>query len=299
METAYALAETWALPSYSMTFNTGTADETGCVFWVTEDRGWRGGAPPRPARDNKATAAGQFRRNNYKSGLIVTWNGHFFGVSPADRARGERKLATIGADPAALFEVRCTDSVGTLFSRMELDSPTMIEPLTLTDAGFSMQFAAPDPRRYGLGSTIGGSTGLPVSSGGLDWVTGGGLSWPLNWGSITTTGQIVFTNTGSAPTDPLFTISVPSGTLVNPVITYQPTGQRLKYNGTLVAGDSLVIDTSAFSRSVTLNGGTDVRTRLSIAEWFQIPVGVSSVIFSADNVNAAATLTGTAFVAYW
>lgn len=300
-EIAYALAETWELPAFGITFNTGSPDDTGCVYWVTEDRGWRGGAPPRPMRDERATAHGQFRRPNYRSGLVVTWNGHFFGPDARSRALAERKLAAIGYDAQNFFEVRGTDSAGTLYSMMELDAVTLIEPLTLTDVHFSMQFGSPDPRRYVLGGTIGGTATLPSSTGGLDWSTGGGLDWStgggLNWGTVTSTGQITFVNTGKAATDPKFTISVPSGTLVNPVITFQD-GRRLRYNGTLITGDSLVISTSSFSRSVILNGFTDVRVRLDIAEWFQIPVGTSTVVWSADNVNAAATLTGTAVIAY-
>lgn len=299
---AYALAETWAIPSSNLVFNTGEADETGCVYWVTEDKGWRGGAAPRPQRDNKATSQGQFRRANYKTGLVVTWNGHCFGPSAFARATAERKLATIGSDPQTLTEIRGTDSVGTLFSMMDLDAAIMIQPLSLTDFGFSLQFASPDPRRYGYGATIGGSTNLISGSGGLDWASTGGLDWAtgggLAWGTVASTGQIIFNNTGTAQTDPVFTIACPSGSLQNPMVTFQ-SGQRIRYNGTLAAGDILVISTSAFNRSTILNGTTDVGVRLDIAEWFQIPVGTSTARFTADNANAAATLTGSAYVAYY
>jgi Phage tail protein len=301
-EIAYALAETWALPSYSLLFNTGSADETGCVYWVTEDRGWRGGAAPRPMRDNKATNPGQFRRANYRTGLVVTWQGHCFGPTPASRALAERKMATIGSDPQSLFEVRCSDSVGTLFSMMELDAAISIEPLSLYDFAFSMQFASPDPRRYGYGATIGGSATLNSGTGGLDWATGGGLNWAtgggLNWGSVIGSQTFTFTNTGTAPTDPVFTISCPSGILINPQVMFQ-TGQRIRYNGTLAAGDVLVINTSSFNRGAILNGSVDVGVLLDLAEWFQIPVGTSTVTFTAANANAAASLTGTAYVAYY
>lgn len=296
---AYALAESWYLPAYGITFNSGLPDDTGCVYWVTEDMGWRGGAAPRPFRNDKATSQGQYRRPNYKTGLVTSWNGHLFGDTPSQRAAGERKLASIGADPGTLVEVRCTDSVGTLFSMMELNQVIQIEPMTLTDAAFTMQWGAPDPRRYVAGSTIGGSTTQASSTGGLDWATGGGLSWPLNWGTVISTGQILFVNTGTAPTDPTFTITVPSGTLTGAQITLVSTGQRLHYNGTLNAGDTLTISTSAFNRSVLLNGSQDVRVLLDIAEWFQLPVGASSVTLTATNTNAAATLTGSAYIAYW
>jgi hypothetical protein len=172
----------------------------------------------------------------------------------------------------------------------------------MKDGVFSLQFASQDPRRYGVGQVIGGNTGLPVSSGGLDWATGGGLDWAtgggLNWGSVSSIGQFNFVNTGTAPTDPVFTFTSPTGTLVNPTVTFN-TGQRLRYNGTLLATDTLRIDTSEYTQSVILNGGTDTRANLTVAEWFQIPPGTSWVTFSADNANAAANLAGSAYNAYW
>lgn len=294
--------ERWSLPTYGIQFNTGLADETGCDYWCAKESGWKGGAAPRTDRPPKTSRMGSFRHPPTVAGLVCSLDGRLYGATAVQRASAERKLAKIGKDTQSLFEVRCMDAVGELFSMMELDAQTIVEPFNMTAADFSLQFASPDPRRYGVGQTIGGNTGLPVSSGGLDWATGGGLDWVtgggLDWGSVTSIGQITFNNTGTAETDAVFTITVPSGTLVNPVVTFK-TGQRLRYNGTLLASDSLRIDTSEFTRSAILNGGTDVRTRLDIAEWFQLPVGSSWVIFSADNANAAAILAGSAYNAYW
>lgn len=294
--------ERWTLPTYGISFNTGIADETGCTYWCTSDSGWRGGAAPRTNRDAKASGMGDYRRAATLAGLVCSLEGRFFGPTPLARALAERKLAKIGKDTRELFEVRCMDSAGELFSMMELDAQTLADPAAMKNGVFSLQFASQDPRRYTVGQTTGGTTGLASSTGGLDWVTGGGLDWVtgggLNWGTVTSTGQLTFVNAGTAETDPVFTITLSSGTLVNPVITFM-TGQRLRYFGTLLANDSLRIDTSQFTRSAILNGGTDVRTRLDIAEWFQLPVGSSWVIFSADNANAAAILAGSAYNAYW
>lgn len=295
------MSEMWSLPSYGITFNTNTPDDTGCRWFCTKDSGWRGGAAPRTNRDPKASGLGQFRRATKPGELVCSLDGEFYG-SPTARSLAERKLARIGKDTPNLFEVRCTDAVGELFSMMELDGPTLAQPDNSDKDGvFSLQFASPDPRRYVVGQTIGGITGLASSSGGLDWSTGGGLNWPpgLNWGTVSSTGQLLFVNSGTTDTDPKFTISVPTGTLLNPTITFQTTGQVLRYNGTLAAGDTLVISTSEFNRSVVLNGGTDVRTKLNVAQWFEIPVGQSTVLFGADNVNAAAQLSGVAYIAYW
>lgn len=294
--------ERWTLPAYGISFNTGLADETGCSYWCTDESGWKGGAAPRTNRDARTFGDGDFRRAPTLAGLVCSLDGRYVGSNALARALAERKLARIGKDTRELFEVRCMDSVGELFSMMELDAQTLAQPESMKDGIFSLQFASQDPRRYGVDQLIGGNTGLPVSSGGLDWSTGGGLDWStgggLNWGSVTSIGQINFVNTGTAPTDAVFTLTAPAGTLVNPTVTFK-SGQRLRYNGTLNTSDSLRIDTSEFTRSVVLNGGTDARVNLTVAEWFQIPIGASWVTFSADNANAAANLAGSAYNAYW
>lgn len=290
----------WSLPAYGLTFNNDVPDETGCRY-LTRDSGWRGGAAPRPQREAKPSSGGDYRRPNYPAGLVCTLNGDFWGPDAVARSLAEMKLAAIGRDSNGLFEVRQANAVGEFFSLMELDGQPMVDPDAPKAGAFSFQFASPDYRKYGLGQTMGGTVGLPVSSGGLDWVTGGGLDWDpgLDWGTVTSTGQLVFTNVGNAPTDPVFTFTPTSGTLVNPQVTFKETGQRLRYNGTLAGTDVLRIDTSEFTRSVLLNGSTDVRSRLDVAEWFQIQPGSSTVVFSADNANAAASMVGTAFAAYW
>lgn len=293
----------WSLPLYGLTFNDNLPDETGCRYLCT-DSGWRGGAAPRPSRSPKPNSSGEDRQPNFASGLVAVLAGDFWGPDAIARSRAEDKLNAIGRGPNDLFEVRCATALGEKFSMMELDAKPLVQPdKSPRDGIFSFQFASPDYRKYGVGQSIGGNVGLGSSTGGLDWVTGGGLNWVpgLDWGTVTSTGQLAFDNLpGTAPSDPVFLISCPTGTLINPTITNIGTGQRLRYNGTLTAGDTLRIDTSEFTRSVILNGGQDVRTRLTVAEWFQIPENTTCVVaFTADAANAAASLQGSAFIAYW
>lgn len=299
---ALDLQETWELPEYALTFNTGVADALGNFYWVTEDSGWRGGAAPRPNRQDKSYANGQFRRPNFSSGLVVSWNGYVLSPTAHARASAERKLASIGRDPYSLFTVVGTDSVGPLYSMMELDGPAIPNPLSLTDLEFSMQFGSNDPNRYVYGTQMSGTTTLPDGAGGLDWVTGGGLDWVtgggLNWGSATSSGQIFFNNTGTAASWATWTVSAGADVLVKPTIT-SSTGKILRYNATLQPGDMLVLSSSPFNRFATLNGSTDVMASITPAQWFSLATGASSVTFSADNANPTATLLGTAPIAGW
>lgn len=299
---ALDLQETWALPEYGLTFNTGVPDELGNIYWVTEDSGWRGGSAPRPNRQDKSYSNGQFRRPNFSGGLLVSWNGFVTSPSAYARAMAERKLAAIGRDPYRLFTIVGTDSAGPLYSMVERDGPILPVPLTLTDFEFSAQFGSMDANRYVYGTQMSGSTTLPDGTGGLDWVTGGGLDWVtgggLNWGTVTSSGQIFFNNTGTAESWATWTISAGSGTLVKPTIT-SSTGKQLRYNNTLQIGDVLVLSSSPYSRTAILNGSTDVMANITPAQWFSLAPGASSVTFSADNTNVTATLLGVAPIAGW
>jgi len=123
---------------------------------------------------------------------------------------------------------------------------------------------------------------------GLDWQDTTGL----DWGIPGTNGVMALANSGRAPAWPVFTIAAGANSLVNPVITEQSTGRQLRYTGTLAPGDTLVIDTSPFARTVLLGGVADRRPFLTRAEWFPIPAnGSTAVVFTADVFSASALLT--------
>ncbi|MEC3974733.1 phage distal tail protein [Amycolatopsis sp. H20-H5] len=129
-----------------------------------------------------------------------------------------------------------------------------------------------------------------VPGAGLDWLAGtpGGL----DWGTSGSGGPIVMDNPGSAITWPTFTFT---GPLVNPSVTDPATGNTVAYNGTVAAGQTLVIDCSPFTRSVKLNG-IDRSGALSSAQWISIPAGGTTVAqFAGTGVG---TLTATWQYAY-
>ncbi len=131
---------------------------------------------------------------------------------------------------------------------------------------------------------------------GLDWSDPVGL----DWGSAGATGVMALTNPGTAPAWPVFTISAGANPLVNPTITDQASGRSLRYSGTLLAGDVLVINTNPFARTVTLNGSGDRRPFLTRAEWFSVPKGTSAaIVFGADIYSATAQLSATLDPAYF
>lgn len=268
-----------------------TTDSDGC-YWPASMVGWNA-RRNRNQRTAKPTLPGSYRVPPPANEKIISLRGTCIAPTPEARARAESRLAALCPVPELLYRMEVTEESGTVFRNVELEYS---EPIRYNELAFdfTIQVAAPDPFKYST-ATRSASTGLPVDGGGLDWTDGVGLDWTdtvgLLWGSPTSTGSLAMLNQGTAPAWPTFTLTAGVNALVNPGITEPSSGRVLQYNGTLIAGDTLVIVTNPFGRSVTLNGTADRRPNLIRAEWFSIPAGgTTSATLSASVFSASAQL---------
>lgn len=131
-----------------------------------------------------------------------------------------------------------------------------------------VQWYAPDPRMYG--ATINSSTPLRGAGTGLVYP----LTYPLSYGSPASGGSLVFTNTGSAATEPILTVSGPLAQGFQ--ITYVETGQHLTYSAPV--GSDIVIDCSAGTATTQ---GQDRTIFLSQRDWFSVPAQSSATFVFA------------------
>lgn len=148
----------------------------------------------------------------------------------------------------------------------------------------AIQWAASDPRRYGLALRQ-ESTGLPAAVGsGLAWA----LAWPLDWGPGLAGGTMVLINEGNTPAWPVWEIT---GPVTGPVITCQDTGAELAFRSDFViaAGQTVRIDTD--TGSVTL-GAVNRRSELAAAEWFPVPPRGAPKTVRFTAVSGSGQLTG-------
>jgi hypothetical protein len=134
------------------------------------------------------------------------------------------------------------------------------------EAGLSeaaaLQFYAPDPRLYGRAFTL--TTGLRTAGTGLAFPIGS----PMDFGTVGSGGSVVFTNTGTAATEPVFTIS---GALSQGFqITWVETGQHLTYS--FPVGSDLVLDCGAGTATTQ---GQDRTVYLTQRDWFSVPAGAT------------------------
>ncbi|MFE8939051.1 phage distal tail protein [Streptomyces sp. NPDC000963] len=149
----------------------------------------------------------------------------------------------------------------------------------------SVQWLAADPRRYAVNEQT-ATTPAPQPESGLRWP----LTWPLDWGRATSTGDIAVENTGSAATHPVITFRGPCST---PTVAERGSTRRLRYAIDLAAGEELTIDTA--NGTVTLNN-TASRRHTAMAdsspeELFLLEPGPTELSFRPDEASPEALMT--------
>lgn len=249
----------------------------GTDYELEEDglQGWYGRPKPKDVLTPRTAGAGSWWSPLAEPDVrTIVVTGTLAQASGMDLLAAEEQLSAICPDATQLYTLQVTDSLRTLTAQVKLTDAVLVKPNSPTSTAFSLSLTAPDPYKYDPNVTPVFTT-LAAAAGGLDWATGGGLPWPLVWGTSTSDGTCTLTNIGTAPAWPTFTISGPSdsGFLTVPSITCTDTGQVIAYSGTLAVGDQLVIDTNEATRSVLLNGSADVWSGLVVSEWFQVPAG--------------------------
>lgn len=288
---ALGLDETVQILLDGIRFNASEDSDVDGCYWPAKMAGWSS-RQTKTQRTVKPVLPGSYRAPNPTAEKIISIVGKCIAPSDSVRAQAEERLEAMCPDPNLTYRIDVTEESGTKFRMVELEFVD-IERFNEQVFSFTIQLCALDPFKYST-TLQSASTGLPsAGSGGLDW-TAPGLNWTapgLDWGTPTMGGTIALANGGKAEAWPVFTITTGANPLVNPKITEQSTGRQLAYNGTLLAGDSLVIDTSPNARTVLLNGVADRRPFLTKAEWFSIPAnGTTAAVFTADVFSATALL---------
>lgn len=150
------------------------------------------------------------------------------------------------------------------------------------------EWSCPDGLLYD-NAVVSASCGLPNPTSGATFPA----SFDLTFGA-SSGGSFQLNNTGSYPTSPFFTIT---GPVSYPIIMNQSTGQQIKLNTTLVAGDTLTVDCQ--SGTVTLNGANRNNVVDITTTFFTLTPGNNSIGYgSADSVAVSSQLTGYALPAY-
>lgn len=295
MNLVLPLRVTWDLDG--MSFN--AADQFGCEWVVDTDTGWSGSASTRTNRTPKVGGHGSFRGAAYRDVRTIAITGYCAAPDPVARRLAERRIAGVCSDPTRLFSLRCNEETGSLTADVELDDEVVVTTLHERWFKWSLQLAAPDPRKYSVEwQTM--STGLAqdATSDGLDfsqvvapdsaqglWFGYGDDATGLTFGTSNATGFMNLTNVGSAPSFPVYTIF---GPLTNPTLT--TSSGSMRYNGALADGEFVTIDPAV--PSVLVGGTASQRRNLNPAAFQAFAIPPASTDGTAGRLTVGLTHTG-------
>ena len=276
---------------------TGGADADGVLWHLIDLDGWQDGATRRGTFSDRVGRDGGFETRTYASPRVLIARGWLRAPTNAARDAAIDKVVGLLAD----------GSTGTLAVReghLSRTSRVVLSDQTTTDrdgrqqAFWSLQLTASDPRRYStapssvtFGLAAGSTSGLDFTAPGLDFSGAG-----LDFGPPGSIGQGTLTNTGTAPTEPVFTIT---GPLPPFMLRAAATGASIGYPAGLSAGETLVVDVGR--RTARLSGTADRRP--APAQWsgFTVPPGGSLTVSLVGTAGGSGTglVTATCSPAYW
>lgn len=272
-------------------------DEFGTTFCVTGTTGIYDGAGVTLSQTPIPNNDGAYRSDSTRTPATPVLSGWARGSSVSGTIASRR--AFVGLFLRGRQQVMVvTELDGSEFSMtVESNGTPKATPVNGLEFDWQLSLVAADPDKYLPSISL--STGLPTSSGGLDYaVSGTGLDYTgggaggLDYGTAGVNGLIQLNNTGTDDAWPVLTIHGPTdgATLVNPSIVDTDTGSVLALTLTLNTGDSLRIVTNPHGRSVKLNG-VPYRKFLTTAQFFSVPPDDSiSIQFQGTSTSTTSQL---------
>lgn len=264
-------------------------DAYGCAWYVEKTTGWKGQPKRRTARTPHPTGRGSFRPVAYRAERIIGLSGQTRCPDNLTRVAAVERLEALCGDATRLYDLTVTDQRGQVrVTAVELDDAVQVS-LENSERWFqwTMQLAAPDPRKHD-GSWQSPTSGLPATAtGGLDPAPGLDPAVGLDFGQVGPATVAGVLNAGTTVAYPVFTVT---GPISSPQVLDTLTGLSVLWAGSLDTGDTLVINCDDFAaqgvpgHGVYVNGSGNRRFNLITPNgWPVVPAGG----------NAAYTLIGT------
>lgn len=296
------IAPTWTVDGFTFNaeapylYNPSEYDENGWASIVTKESGWISGPKPKTNRTSRTNANGSYRGPSYADERIITIEGKTWTRTPEDRERAEVAIAAICSNGAELYEITRTTETVQQTMYVELDDAVLVEMDNFNQIHWSLQFCAPDPRKFDAvwqqpvtGLPYGGGAGLDFSGGGLDFDP-----QFLDFGGASSSGHVQVGNRGNDTGYPLFVIT---GPVVNPQVFEPATGTTLRFTGTLEDSDVLTINCDISTqrdipgRGVFVNNARRRGSLAVVGQWPSVPPGaVATYEYVADNYTASSTM---------
>lgn len=270
--------------------------QPGSNRFVTGIDGWFKPAAMRRKKVERLNSHGTFAERGWKDERVPSISGHFAAETRLEAAQFVDEIAAFLADGSGGV-LRVSDpDLGTRYARVYLMEPD-VKWNGDRDVAFSLDFVAPDPRKYGDPVSV--SSGVPRDGGGLRWdaFTGAdsGVAGIFDFGEVGDPGTVSFYNEGTADVAATFKVT---GFAPGFSLTEVASGRELVYSGTVPSGQFVTLDPN--TGSVFLNGDphADRSELLTVRQWTRTLGKTTSVFqFQSDGPNARVTLEGSP--AWW
>lgn len=215
---------------------------------------------------------------------------------------------TVWAPTAALFEdaldrlntaASLDESVLTVHGaardrwvRVRRSGEVLAPPITPQFARWSVQLVAPDPRRFG--AVLTGSTGLPVSSGGLVVP----FTVPFTVDATTTAGSVSLYNPGNVAGPVWLRVAGPVSAPVVTHVSDVTSPRALVFSSSLVLGSGQFVSVDMEARTVLENDQASRNGWVTSRGWSSFEPGWNTWSFAAGSFDAGSLLTVTAYEAW-
>lgn len=271
------------------------ADRDGSDFRTCSLTGWDDGAPVRISIEEKAQQDGGWDSVPLHGPRVIGVNGR---VEQASRAAALAVIDELNAlSLASLHEVVVDDpNQGSTRSALaRVSAAAVVEWVSPVGFTYTAQLTAPDHVKYG--PLAFGQTTLASSGGGTGRVWP--RVWPTDWGVPpgVTPGAIMVANAGTASYFPRLRID---GPVTNPVVSLVETGDTVRFNGVIAAGQHLDINWGTPRRVTIGDNPVSMRHKVTYSgNFLAVPVGGGSISYSADDADPAAVLSVWSYEGAW
>lgn len=271
------------------------ADSDGSDFRATQSlAGWEDSAPVRvDIQDRSQQDGGWDAMGNYGARIIS----HEGVVEQPSRAEALVVLDALQAlAPHTTHEFLVDDpNIGVRSATVRVMQGAAVEWAAPHRFRYTIQLVAPDPLKYG--PAVFATTTLAASAGGTGLVFP--LAFPLDFGVPpgVTPGAIALANAGSASYFPRLRID---GPVTNPVVMLVETGDFVRFNGTVAAGQHLDINWGVPRRVTIGDNPVSMRHKVTYSgNWLAVPAGGGSLTWSADSFGDGHQLSAWGYEGAW
>lgn len=292
-----------ATPKWTVDGWTGNSiDAAGVDWFVHTDSGWFDPVPVRQSLSDRPAGHGSYAQPNLRGSRVITLAGY---AEAPDELAADAAIDEFNAllGDGLLHRLDVIEPVQSRSAWVQLGDTPLLTRTSPVEFDWQLSLVAPDPRKFSTDTQLASTLLANSGSGGVEWngPDGAGVQWNgpdgsgLQFGTPGEAGVLVLDNQrGTAPADIVFRFTGPA---VNPVLQRVDTGDAIAYGGTLLATDTLIIDTG--SGAVRL-GSINARPRLTRADLFRIPPRSSvSVVFNSDSTSGTSSLSAEWHTATW